>query len=299
MANRNWLVTGSSGQVGGALEHLIGSDGGWFPHRHELNLAKLPAFDALADSLRERGITAIINCAAHTAVDKAESEEDFALAINGEAPGTLAHVAAALGVPIIHISTDFVFAGDKDGCWTEDDPVGPLNAYGRTKLAGEQAVQASDARHIILRTAWVVSSTGNNFVKTMLRLGRERDHLNVVSDQHGCPTAAADIAQTVIALADRLTSDVDAPTGIYHFVNAGEASWYDLAAFVFDRAGQYHFTAPKLDSIPTSAYPTPARRPANSRLSTERIARDFGIVPRPWQEAVAEIVDTLLGEQGE
>lgn len=298
MTDRKWLVTGGSGQVGGALEQLIGSDGAWFPRRAELDLADLPSTDTLVAMLRERSITAIINCAAYTAVDKAESDEAFALSINGGAPGRLASAAAALGIPIIHLSTDFVFSGEKDGLWTESDPTGPLNAYGRTKLAGEHAVQTSGARHIILRTAWVVSATGSNFVKTMLRLGSEREQLNVVSDQFGCPTSAADIAAAVATLADRLTEDADAPTGIYHFVNAGEASWFELARFIFERAESQAFTPPKLDSIPTTAYPTPARRPANSRLSTQRIGQDFGIVPRPWQDAVGEVVDNLLKGQG-
>ncbi len=298
MTDRKWLVTGGSGQVGSALEQLIGSDGAWFPSRADLDLADLPSTDTLVAMLRERGITAIINCAAYTAVDKAESEEAFALAINGGAPGRLASAAAALDIPIIHLSTDFVFSGDKDGLWTESDPTGPLNAYGRTKLAGEHAVQASGARHIILRTAWVVSATGTNFVKTMLRLGSEHEQLNVVNDQFGCPTSAADIAAAVATLADRLTEDADAPTGIYHFVNAGEASWFELARFIFERAEAHAFTPPKLDSIPTTAYPTPARRPANSRLSTQRIRQDFGILPRPWQDAVGEVVDNLLKGQG-
>lgn len=297
MAKQYWLVTGASGQVGSAIEKLIGSDAGWFPRREDLDLAALPGPDILAAKLREHGVTAIINCAAYTAVDKAESEEALALAINGEAPGKLADAAAALAIPIVHLSTDYVFSGEKDGVWTEEDAVAPINAYGRTKLAGEKAVVTSGARFVILRTAWVVSDAGSNFVKTMLRLGSEREQLNVVADQYGSPTNAADIATAVMAIANRLTEDHAAPTGIYHFVNAGEASWFELASFVFARAARHGFTAPKLDSIPTSHYPTPARRPANSRLSTDRITRDYGIVPRDWHVAMGEVVDSLLEGQ--
>ncbi|MEZ5708006.1 MAG: dTDP-4-dehydrorhamnose reductase [Blastomonas sp.] len=292
MAERCWLLTGGSGQVGHAFSGLAMPQGVTLiaPDRAALDLADLPDLDAL---IGERNIAAIINCGAYTAVDRAESEEALALAINGEAPGRLAAAAARADIPVVHVSTDYVFDGRLDRPYHEDDPVAPQNAYGRTKLAGEQAVAASGARHVILRTAWVVSDHGSNFVKTMLRLGEERDSLAVVSDQHGSPSAAADIAAAIATITVRLETDRDAPQGVFHFTNSGEATWHQLADFVFDRASRHGRRRPVVAAIPTSEYPTPASRPANSRLDCSRIAGEYGIKPRPWQDAVGEIVDAL------
>ncbi len=297
MSEKRWMVTGGSGQVGGAIRDLIAQKG-WFPDRTEIDLANLPAPDQLAALLECNAVEIIINCAAYTAVDKAETEEALAFKVNGEAPGRLAAAAALRNIPIIHLSTDYVFSGDdKAGAWTETDPLGPINAYGRTKLAGEEAVRQSNTRHIIMRTAWVVSKRGSNFVKTMLRLATERSQLNIVGDQTGCPTSAEDIAQVVIAMGEKLMTKNDAPTGVYHFVNAGEASWYQLADFIFQRAGAMGHVVPALSAITTSEYPTPAKRPQNSVLSTEKFASDYQIMPRPWQVAVGEIVNDLLKGQ--
>ena len=294
MVERSWLLTGGSGQVGSAMQRLQLPKGVsvLVPPRDMFDLANLPDMDVF---LRKHKVDAIINCAAYTAVDKAESEEALALKINGEAPGILARAAKNAEIPIVHVSTDYVFAGDMmHRAYAEDDPVGPKNAYGRTKLAGEQAIVESGARHIILRTAWVVSPFGNNFIKTMLRLGKERDSLGVVSDQIGTPTNAADIAQTLIKMTQMLLRDPVAQQGVYHFVNEGTASWYDLANHVFDRAAQNGAPRPKLTAISSSEYPTPAQRPANSRLNTAKIAREYLILPRPWQAAIDEILDQLL-----
>lgn len=281
------LVTGGSGQVGHALKRLSASHGAELvaPSRDELDLAN-PA--AIARVVAARPWQAVINCAAYTAVDRAESEAEAAFAANGEGPSHLAEATAARGIRLLHVSTDYVFDGSKFGAYVETDPVAPLGVYGASKEAGERGVRAANPDHVILRTAWVVSPWGNNFVKTMLRVGRERGHLRVVDDQHGCPTSALDIAETLLAL-------VAAPQvcGTHHFVNAGEASWYDLARFVFDRA-RLRVT---VDPIPTAEYPTPARRPANSRLDTSRICAALGIAPRPWQEAVGAVVDELTGDK--
>jgi len=286
------LVTGGSGQVGTGI---VQANRGRFeiiaPPRGELNLADRNSIEAMLDA---RDWSAIINSGAYTAVDKAESEKDAAFAINGEAPGIIAKAAAGRGIPLLHVSTDYVFDGSKDSFYNEDDPVAPLGAYGASKEAGEQAVLAASGRHLILRTAWVVSPWGNNFIKTMLRLGAEREKLGVVADQIGCPTSAADIAETLLTLTERMLSDKSAPTGTYHFVNAGQASWHDLATHVFKRAAQHGRTAPKVDAITTADYPTPAKRPANSRLATDKIAEDFDIAPRPWQDAINDILETLL-----
>jgi dTDP-4-dehydrorhamnose reductase len=296
MPARPILVTGGSGQVGSALARLTAGSGRAiaFPPRAELDLAD-PASIRRMMAARDWG--AVISCAAYTAVDKAESEADAAFAANATAPGALADASAALGIPIVHVSTDYVFDGSADGAYDEHDPVAPLGVYGASKEAGERLVRSANPRHAILRTAWVVSPWGNNFVKTMLRLGAERPKLGVVADQIGCPTSAIDIAAALLTITDRLRGDATAPTGTWHFVNAGAASWHDLARFIFDRAAAQGRPAPELAAITTADYPTPAKRPANSRLATDRITVDFGIVPRPWQAAVGEVVDELLGEK--
>jgi dTDP-4-dehydrorhamnose reductase len=200
----------------------------------------------------------------------------------------LAKETAAHGIRLLHVSTDYVFDGSKDGLYVESDPVAPLGVYGQSKLAGEQAIRVGNVDHVILRTAWVVSPWGNNFVKTMLRVGAERKQLRVVDDQRGCPTSAIDIAQALLTIATK-----GGPIGTYHFVNSGEASWCELARFIFERAGM----DVEVEAITSDQYPTPARRPANSRLATDRIGRNYGITPRPWQAAIGEVVDALRGNK--
>lgn len=284
------LVTGGTGQVGGALLRLAPAGIDLFaPGRSELDLADPTA---LAAMVRSRPWTTVINCAAYTAVDRAESDVVAAWQVNALAPAALAAATAATGIPIVQLSTDYVFDGSNPDPYSEDDPVAPVSVYGASKEGGEQAVRTANARHVILRTAWVVSETGSNFVKTMLRLGSERPQLRVVADQRGCPTSADDIARAILAIVGRIGTG---PYGTYHFVNAGEATWHELAEAVFDRAARHgRRPVPSVAPIATSDYPTPAARPANSRLATAKIARDYGIAPRPWQAAVDEIVDTLV-----
>lgn len=281
------LVTGGTGQVGTGLRHLASRFGVELvtPGRDELDLTSSSAIGEMLDA---RSWSAVINCAAYTAVDKAESEPDLAFAINAVAPELIAKETAARAIRLLHVSTDYVFDGSGAGFYMEDDAVAPLGVYGQSKEAGEQAIRVSHPDHVVLRTAWVVSPWGHNFVKTMLRLGSERDQLRVVDDQRGCPTSAIDIAEALLTIAAQ-----SGPVGTYHFVNAGEASWCELARFVMDRAG----LQVAVEAITTSDYPTPARRPANSRLSTEKLQQTFGITPRPWQDAVGEIVDTLRGKE--
>jgi len=285
------LVTGGSGQVGGAILRLAGRDAEIVaPGRDQLDLTDA---QALAAMIATRPWAAIVNCAAYTAVDKAESDVVAAWRVNALAPAALAAASNAAGVPILHVSTDYVFSGAKSDFYVEDDSVAPLGVYGASKLGGELAVRSANPRHIILRTAWVVSATGGNFLKTMLRLGAERPHLRVVADQKGCPTSADDIARAILTILGRIGGG---PYGTYHFVNAGQASWHDLAERVFARAATHGHPVPSVEPIATSDYPTPAARPANSRLATAKIMRDFGISPRDWHEAIDEIVDTLLKE---
>lgn len=274
------LVTGGSGQVGtGIARANLGRFDLVMPARAEFDLGTAVTLD--------RDIAAIINCAAYTAVDKAESEPDIAFAINAEGPGRIADAAAARGIPLLHVSTDYVFDGTKPEPYVEDDPVAPLGVYGASKEAGERAVRAAGGRHLILRTAWVVSPWGHNFVKTMLRLGRERGAVRVVTDQRGCPTSAEDIAEALLHLAERMIADPGAPGGTYHFVNKGEATWYDLAVAVLAGRG--------VEVTPTTSaeFPTPARRPANSRLCTRKLEQDYHIHPRPWQTALDAILKEL------
>ncbi|WP_404711683.1 dTDP-4-dehydrorhamnose reductase [Sphingomonas sp. MMS24-J13] len=290
------LVTGGSGQVGSALKRLTLDDFELVtPDRTELDLADP---DAIAAMVGSRPWAAVINAAAYTAVDKAEGDVVSAWKINALAPAAFAAASHAAGIPLIHVSTDYVFDGASAAPYVEDDPVGPIGVYGASKEGGEQAVRTANPHHIILRTAWVVSPDGANFIKTMLRLGADRPELRVVGDQHGCPTAAEDIARTLIVLLRAATGD--APLwGTYHFVNGGEATWHELAEAVFARAATHGRPQPRVAAITTADYPTPARRPANSRLSTARIERDFGVVPRPWRTAIDGIVDQLLSKERE
>ena len=285
-----WLVTGGTGQVGMALRRnpppevqIVA------PSRSDLDLANLPALDL-------SGYSAVINCAAYTAVDMAESEPELAHAINAEGAGRLARAAAIAGIPFVQVSTDYVF-GDGTGPWREDALIAPTSVYGTSKAAGEQAVTASGARYAIVRTAWVISADGGNFIKTMLRLGAERDTVRVVADQRGTPTHAGDLATALAAIAAGLIADPGQKSGVWHCTNTGETTWHGLASHVFATAARLGLKTPTtLEAISTADYPTPARRPADSRLDCGKIGRDFGISLRPWQDAVDAIVADLASQ---
>ncbi len=288
------LVTGGSGQVGTELARHAWP-AGW--EAVALTRADLDLSDAaaIAAKVAERPWAAIISAGAYTAVDKAEGDVVTAWQVNAIAPAALAAAAKAAGIPIVHVSTDYVFAGDKQGAWEVDDPVAPLGVYGASKLGGELAVRTSGARHAIVRTAWVVSAHGANFVKTMLRVGADRPTLRVVADQQGSPTGAADLAKALAAMAVRLAEDADAPTGTYHFSNAGPTSWHGFAEEIFRQSATRGGPSPSVEAITTADFPTPATRPANSLLSHRAIERDYGIRPQPWQSALGDILDELLG----
>ena len=229
----------------------------------------------------------VINAAAYTAVDRAEEEDALAQMINAASPGAMAGACAHLDIPFLHVSTDYVFDGSGQRSWQETDPVSPQNAYGRTKLAGEQAIRASGARHIILRTAWVFSAHGANFVKTMLRLIETRDALNVVEDQIGGPTPAADIATTLLILADAMQDG--AAGGTYHYTGEPHTSWAGFARAIFAEADR----DVTVMGIPSADYPTPATRPLNSRLDCAKLAADFGITPADWKAGLAAVLKDL------
>lgn len=246
---------------------------------------------AVTAALAAGGVDAVINAAAYTAVDRAESEEALALAVNGDAPGAMARAAAARDIPFLHVSTDYVFDGSGTAPWTPGDPTGPLGAYGRTKLEGEAQVRNAGGPHVILRTSWVFSAHGANFVKTMLRLGRERDRLTIVADQIGGPTAAGDIADALIAMARALIADPGL-SGTCHFAGAPDVSWAGFAREIFAQSG----LAPEVVDIPSSAYPTPARRPANSRLDCTGLAA-FGLARPDWRKSLAPVLHDLGARQ--
>lgn len=276
------LIFGATGQVATELQRL--APGAVFLGREAADLSD-PA--ACAAAIRGHAPRAVINAAAWTAVDRAEAEEAAATVVNGDAPAAMARECAALGIPFVHISTDYVFDGAGTAPFAPDHPTAPLGAYGRSKLAGETGVRAAGGVHVILRTSWVFSAHGTNFLKTMLRLGRERASLTVVADQIGGPTPARAIAAACLTIARQLAED-PAKSGTYHFSGAPDASWADFARQIMARAG----LACTITDIPTSAFPTPARRPANSRMDCGSLAT-FGLARPDWQAAVTTALQDL------
>ena len=291
------LVTGREGQVVTSLLERAAAD-----PSVEIVTAGRPDLD-LSRPETVRGHVArlrpdiVVSAAAYTAVDQAEDEPDLAMAVDGVAPGILAGEAAALDIPVIHLSTDYVFSGDKYGAYLETDETGPQGVYGATKLAGERAVAAANPRHVILRTAWIYSPFGKNFVKTMLRLATDRDVVSVVADQVGNPTSAHDIADGILAVASALRAD-DARFGVYHLAGTGATSWAGFAAHVFDVSRGLGGPSAEVKEIATSDYPTKARRPANSRLSTAKLEAAFGWQAPGWRESCHSVVCRLLGKNG-
>lgn len=281
------LVTGSNGQVGSCLIKLLNQ----MPEieflavdREQLDITD---FEAVTKLVNEFKPNAIINAAAHTAVDKAEQEVELSYAINRDGPQFLAQAAKCVGAIMLHISTDYVFAGDKVGEYVETDAVAPQGVYGQSKLAGELAVAAACPRHIILRTAWVFCETGNNFVKTMLRLAQSRDELGVVADQFGGPTYAGDIANALIVIA-KAVSEGNQSFGIYHYAGLPYVSWHQFAVDIFAKAKEQDMLNKEVlvNSITSDQYPTPAKRPANSKLDCRKIEQNFGIKSSDWKASL-------------
>ena len=295
---RSVLITGATGQLGIELARAPWPTG-WRAvafDRSALDLADPAAItDQVAAGHDGRPWAAVINAGAYTAVDRAESDAVAAWMVNALAPAAFGAACARADIPIVQLSTDYVFAGDKTGGWGVDDPVAPLGVYGASKLGGEMAVRTSGARHAVVRAAWVVSAHGHNFIKTMLRVGAERDVLRVVDDQRGSPTGAADLASACAEIAVRLAEDPDAPTGTFHFANAGETSWAGFARVIFAEAARRGGPAARIEPIATADYPTPARRPANSLLDTRALTAAYGIAPCHWTEGLGDILDELIG----
>ncbi|MBF0469888.1 MAG: dTDP-4-dehydrorhamnose reductase [Gammaproteobacteria bacterium] len=292
------LVTGANGQVGWELTRL----GRVSDHeivacaRDRLDITQKEAVEALIEKEQPQ---LVINAAAYTAVDRAEEEREIAWAINCNGPQFLAAACQQFALPLFHISTDYVFDGTGDAPYSERDPVAPLGVYGESKWAGEEVVRSEADRHLILRTSWVFGSHGHNFVKTILRVAAERSELRVVADQLGSPTSARGIARTLLALAERYREQGDLAWGTYHFTGAPFTSWHGFATEIVERAIATGLLAQPVTVTPitTAEYPTPAERPANSRLSSARLQQQFGLDADDWQQELDLVLSTLLSPQ--
>lgn len=288
------LVFGKSGQLAQELARRL--PGARFLGRDQADLADP---DQVAAAIAAHGPDLIINAAAYTAVDRAEEEEALATRVNGESPAVMARAAAALGIPFLHVSTDYVFDGAGSAAFAPGDKTGPIGAYGRSKRVGEEAIAAAGGDYAILRTSWVFSAHGGNFVKTMLRLAETRDALNVVDDQVGGPTAAGDIAAALVTMADAFRAgdghrDRNGAAGIYHFAGAPDVSWADFAREIFAQAGR----DVAVTGIPSADYPTPAARPLNSRLDCSRLEQVFGVKRPDWRVSLGRVLEELGARAG-
>jgi len=291
-------VTGKSGQVTSALQAL-NAEG------IEVIAIGKPELDLLEPSMVRETIAklkpdVVVSSAAYTAVDKAESDEAAAFAINRDGAMAVAAAAADLSLPVIHLSTDYVFDGDKPERYVESDPVGPVSVYGRSKLEGEYAVAAANENHVILRTAWVYSTFGHSFVKTVLRLAERREELTVVSDQLGCPTSANDIAEAIVKIAARLSTDSSPDLrGVFHLAGSGETNWAEFARYILSILEEKTSMRVSVRDIATADYPTAAKRPANSRLCCDKLKRLYGVSMPEWRVSTRVAVTKLLEEPKE
>lgn len=288
------LVTGANGQVGGALVNLL-YDNVVGLTREEFDLSRPDTLTAMMESINP---SAIINAAAYTAVDKAEEEEALATVINGESVGVMARWCAAKHIPFVHYSTDYVFDGGGENFRTETDHVSPCNAYGRSKRAGEEAVEREGGDYLIFRTSWVYDATGKNFVNTMLRLGESRKELRVVGDQYGAPSYAPHLAVATVEALQKAQAMKAFPTGIYHMCNSGVTTWHGFAEAIFAAARQadVRLEVESVEAITTADFPTPAKRPHNSRLDMTKLESTFGITMPTWEEGLAECISAKFGD---
>ena len=289
------LVTGGSGQLAVALEAASAA------RNMPLRRVGRPAFDfdrldSIAAVLADTAPWLVVNAAAYTAVDAAEDDAEAARRANCDGPAELARLCEVARIPLIHVSTDYVFDGRMGAPYVETDPTAPQGVYGATKLAGEQAVLAACTRAIVLRTSWVYSPTGKNFVRTMLNLAQRTDRLRVVGDQRGCPTSAPDLAETILTIADRIAADgwQDRYAGVYHAAGTGCTTWHGLAVAIFSEAARHGAAVPRVDAITTADYPTKAKRPADSRLDCGKLQAVFGVSLPPWQDGLARSIDAIF-----
>jgi dTDP-4-dehydrorhamnose reductase len=283
------IVFGANGQVGRRLTQAATARG-MDVHSSDRETVDITSEASLAAALPDSGF--VVNCAAYTAVDKAETERELSHTLNADAPGMIARLCAERGLPFLHISTDYVFQGSNTRPWREDDPIAPLNEYGRGKADGEAQVRAALPRHFIMRTSWVYDSQGANFVRTMLRLGAEREELRVVGDQHGGPTSAEDIALAILAMIDAAQKPGFDRWGTYHFSGGPATTWADFATAIFQGAPK-----PKVTAITTAEYPTPAKRPAYSVMDCSKIKTAFGIVQPDWRQSLRRVLDEISADR--
>lgn len=284
------LVTGGTGQLASALAR---AEGVHHAGRPELDFDRP---ETVEREFRAVGPRVVVNAAAYTAVDAAENDAEAAYRANRDGPAMLARLCAQADVPLIHISTDYVFDGTKPEPYVETDPVAPQSVYGASKLAGEEAVLGSGARSMVLRTAWVYAATGKNFVRTMLNAGKTRDRLTVVADQHGCPTAAEDLADAILAIIVRLEQTGWKPGygGIFHAAGSGATTWHGFAAAIFEEAARHGANVPLVVPVATTDWPTPAKRPANSRLDCAKLEAVFGVRLPEWRPNLGRTVDAIF-----
>jgi len=296
MQNRNILVFGRVGQVGWELRHKLACLGNVV--NSEFPVTDFTKPETLRAIINEVKPGVIVNGAAYTAVDKAETERDLSYAINATGPAVIAEEARKIGALLVHYSTDYVFNGSGSEPWTETSTPDPLNVYGASKLAGDEAIAASGCEHLIFRTSWVYGARGNNFLLTMLKLGKERSELSIVDDQIGSPTTAESIAQATSDVLSQVMSPkgkgIDGRSGVYNFTNTGYASWYDFAAEIFKQENVLHGTPiPTLKRVPTSEFPRPAQRPLNSRLTSNKLKENFGVQLPEWTLALDLVMESL------
>jgi len=288
------LLTGANGQVGRELSNRGGQRGF---EVLALDRSDLDITDqvSVGREVNRSSLSLVVNAAGYTAVDEAESEPELAFAVNRDGPAYLASACEKVGIPLVHISTDYVFDGQKQGDYFETDPVSPLSVYGKSKAAGEEEVSKLLREYLILRTGWVYGVHGHNFVKTMLRLGREREVVQVVDDQYGCPTYAADLAETILRIAAQLQEGRQIIWGTYHYCGKGVTTWHGFAEEIFRLAsGDSSLKVKRVEPISTSEYPTPAKRPANSVLDCSLVEKEFGIRSRPWSESLARMIKEMF-----
>ena len=287
------MVFGAGGQLGCeimAMTRALDLEAIGVTHKD----ADVTSFETVARALERSRPRLVVNAAAYTAVDRAEAEPDIAEAVNAVGAKNVARAAAMVGVPMVHLSTDYVFNGTKRGPYLESDMAAPLGVYGLTKLKGETLVQAANKDAIIVRTAWVYSRYGSNFLKTILRLAATHDRLRIVADQHGCPTSTMDIAEAVLAIDNALREKKRSSHRLFHFVGSGSTTWHGFAKAIVEYQAKWTQRRPRVDPIATSDYPTAAQRPANSQLDATLFEQTFGYRARPWQERVKQAIDSLL-----
>lgn len=289
-------IIGSNGQLGWELVRRAERRG------YNALALDLPELDitqpaSIKGNLSSKNLSLVINAAAYTAVDQAESEPDDAYSVNRDAAANLADFCEQSALPLIHVSTDYVFDGSKAGRYREDDPVAPLGVYGQSKEAGEAEIHSRIQEHLIIRTAWLYGIHGHNFVKTMLRFGKERETMKVVGDQTGCPTCAADLADAILLMTDHILSGKEISWGTYHYCGGGSITWHGFAKAIFNYAEKYEsFSVREVIPITTDEYPTPAKRPPNSVLDCSKIERNFGICPRSWEKSLADMIDAVYSD---